>query len=947
MADRVFVSPGVYTSERDLTFVTRQVGVTTLGLVGETTQGPAFQPIFIGNYNEFQSFFGGLNAEKVKTTGAPKYELPYIAKSYLAESNQLFVTRILGLSGFDAGLSWGITLDAALDSTTTGVTSNNTYSSSFLTYSATTGGTLLSVTSNDALIQSLYDNGLLDAKLSFLPSADTGDTSSSAAVFQKDNDTFSGAAFTIYVSSTGTSGTNITGDTTGTTVHYSGTGYSDVENKLVALLRSRGSYDADENINFEITGSTDIGFDTGVTTAETDGKGNFGITGTSTASGAFSYNLSFDNTKKNYLSRVLGRTAQDGKTALFVEELFGGMFDDLYDSNKIRGINIDSLIDYLDDFDDYKQEYKPAVTPWVVSELRGTNLLRLFRLWTISDGNAANSQFKISISNIRLDLRTFDIVVRAYNDTDARPVILERFVNCTMEPTSNNYVAKRVGTLNGDFASRSNYILIEMDEESDTSDAFPAGFIGFPIRDYQENGNTAVQSPTIEYKKTYGTFENKRKFFLGLSETVGIDQDFFDYKGQPEGDSIIWTGLTKGFHMDLGATGATIDNVNIVIDNSGNTYSPVYFFDTGNAEFRTESGVQGTDYEKVFARKFTFAPYGGFDGWDVYRTQRTNLNKYTINGTGGIAGGPDGSKVFANRAQTNGDNGLNSDYYAYLEAIRTFNNPEAVNINVFSTPGIDTFNNSSLVEETIEIMEQDRADSFYIVTTPDTDASGDVLLVEDVIDTLDGQFDSSYTATYWPWVQINDTENGVFIYVPPTRDVVRNIALTDNISFPWFAVAGIQRGDVSAIKARKKLTLSDRDTLYDGRVNPIATFTTEGIKIFGNKTLQIKDTALNRINVRRLLLQARKLISAVSVRLLFEQNDDIVRNQFLSLVNPILDNIRAERGLTDFRVVLDDSPESIDRNELVGKIFLKPTRALEFIQLEFVIVNTGASFDDI
>jgi hypothetical protein len=544
-------------------------------------------------------------------------------------------------------------------------------------------------------------------------------------------------------------------------------------------------------------------------------------------------------------------------------------------------------------------------------------------------------------------LRAFDISVRAYNDTDARPVILERFVNCTMDPTSNNYVAKRVGTLNGDFASRSNYILVEMDEESDTSDAFPAGFVGFPIRDYQTNSNTSVLSPNIEYKQTYGTFENKRKFFLGLSDTVGIDQDFFDYKGEPEGDSTIWTGLTKGFHMDVDATGATIDNVSIVIDNSGNTYSPVYLFDTGNAEFRTEAGVQGTDYEKVFARKFTFAPYGGFDGWDVYRTRRTNLNKYTINGTGGIAGGPDGTNVFANRALTNGDNGLTSDYYAYLEAIRTFDNPEAVNINVFSTPGINTFDNSSLVEETIEMVEQDRADSFYIVTTPDTDASGDVLLVDDVVDTLDGQFDSSYTATYWPWVQINDEENGVFIYVPPTRDVVRNIALTDNISFPWFAVAGIQRGDVRAIKARKKLTLSDRDTLYDGRVNPIATFTTEGIKIFGNKTLQIKDTALNRINVRRLLLQARKLISAVSVRLLFEQNDDIVRNQFLSLVNPILDNIRAERGLTDFRVVLDDSPESIDRNELVGKIFLKPTRALEFIQLEFVIVNTGASFDDI
>tara|TARA_Y100001938_G_C7918736_1_gene343311 strand:- start:179 stop:730 length:552 start_codon:yes stop_codon:yes gene_type:complete len=183
--------------------------------------------------------------------------------------------------------------------------------------------------------------------------------------------------------------------------------------------------------------------------------------------------------------------------------------------------------------------------------------------------------------------------------------------------------------------------------------------------------------------------------------------------------------------------------------------------------------------------------------------------------------------------------------------------------------------------------------------------------------------------------------------MPSTRDVVRNIALTDNIAFPWFAVAGVQRGDVDAIKARVKLTQTDRDTLYDGRINPIATFASEGVKIWGNKTMQIKDSALNRINVRRLLLQARKLISAVSIRLLFEQNDDVVRNQFLSLVNPILDNIRSERGLTDFRVVLDSDPESIDRNELNGKIYLKPTRALEFISVEFNIVPTGASFDDI
>ena len=948
MADKVFVSPGVYTSEKDLTFVTRQVGVTTLGLVGETTIGPAFQPIFVSNYDEFTSFFGGLNATKIKDTGAPKYELPYIAKSYLSQTNQLFVSRILGFSGYDAGLAWGITLDAALDGTTSGATGGGGANASLISFTASTGTSvaITSLSSTDPLVQSLWDAGLLTSQLAYLAAAATGTTASIGPVFEKNGNTFSGLTLTNTLSTKSNSGGAAIGVCSGVTTHYSGTGYSNIENKIVSLLRSRGTVDSDEIMRHELTGFTNVGFNTNVTAAATDPKGDFGLTGTSTSQGAFTYSLSFDKTKKNYLPRVLGTGAQDGQTALYVEEMFDNMFEDYVTDEKVRGINIDALINYSDDFDDYLTEYQPAVTPWVVSELRGSNLLRLFRLWTISDGNAANKQFKISIKNIKLDDKEFDVEIRAYGDTDAKPVVLERFTRLTMDPTSNNYIAKRIGTLDGDFASRSTYVLVELEEESDTSDAFPGGFLGFPIRDYQTNSNSTVQSPSIEYKQTYGTFENKRKFYLGLSDTKGIDQDFFDYKGVPENDDLsMWTGLTNGFHMDIGATGATIDNVEIVINSTGGTYSPVYKFDTGDWAFRTESDVVGGPYEKVYARKFTFAPYGGFDGWDIYRTKRTNTDRYTINGTRGKDGLLSG--VFANRALTNGDAGINSDYYAYLEGIWTFQNPEATNINVFSTPGIDTTYNTNLVEEAIEMVEQDRADSLYIVTTPDTDASGDVMLPEDVVDQLDGQFDSNYTATYWPWVQINDAENNVYIYVPPTRDVVRNIALTDNISFPWFAVAGVQRGDVQAIKARKKLTLAERDTLYDGRINPIATFASEGIKIWGNKTLQVKDTALNRINVRRLLLQARKLISAVSIRLLFEQNDDVVRNQFLSLVNPILDNIRSERGLTDFRVVLDDSPELIDQNTLCGKIFLKPTRALEFICVEFNIMNTGASFDDI
>lgn len=948
MAGKVFVSPGFYSSERDLTFVTRQVGVTTLGLVGETTQGPAFQPIFVSNYDDFKSFFGGQNATKIKDNGAPKYELPYIAKSYLSKSNQLFVTRVLGLSGYDAGKAWGITLSASLDLDTLGVSVPETPYLSLIEFVADENGEITSLTSSDSVLQSLWNNGVIG--FDFLASSAVGPLDDISLTTQKNGLVFEGVEVTNFeLLSSNSDANGTTGVTSGVTVQYSGTGYSDVEGKLVTLLRSRGRYNPSEVLVYDIDDIDDVDFGAFPNSAENNPLGDFSLVGTSVFSGPFTHSLSLDRTKQNYITRVLGRTAQDSNTSLFVEEIYDSMFSNFVAEGKVLGINIEpsnDLVKYPEAFVNYNNEYQPAVTPWVVSELRGTNLLRLFRLWTISDGDSANTQFKVSITNIRPDLRQFDIEIRAYNDSDDRPVILERFSRCSMNPNDNGYIAKRIGTIDGEFVSRSNYVLVELEEESDTFDAFPAGFVGYPVRDYTLDGNSDVQFPEVEYKREYGIFENKRKIYLGMNNTVGIDTDLFKYKGTPNTSALnMWTGLTKGFHMDVDATGATIDNVSIVINNNGDTYSPIFEFETGNAPFRNEFDIQGTDYEKIFARKFTMVPYGGFDGWDVYRTRRTNTDRYIVSGIGGQEGLNSG--VFQNRSLSNGDNGINSDYYAYLEAIWTFKNPEETNITVFATPGIDTFDNTNLVEETIEMIEQDRADSLYIVTTPDTDASGDVLLPEDVVGQLDGRFDSNYTATYWPWVQFDDTENNVFIWLPPTKDVVRNIALTDNIAFPWFAVAGVQRGDVNAIKARTQLTLVDRDILYDNRINPVATWASEGVKIWGNKTMQVKETALNRINVRRLLLQTRKLISAVSIRLLFEQNDDIVRNQFLALVNPILDNIRSERGLTDFRVVLDNDPESIDRNELCGRIFLKPTRSLEFICVEFNVMPTGASFEDV
>jgi RNA recognition motif-containing protein len=491
-----------------------------------------------------------------------------------------------------------------------------------------------------------------------------------------------------------------------------------------------------------------------------------------------------------------------------------------------------------------------------------------------------------------------------------------------MNPDLPGYVAKKVGTSDGEYELRSKYIMLSMADNHPT-DAFPSGFKGF-----KNNGSfgSTGKLGSVLYKTEYYTagdvisYESNgtpvlssgdkvRKVSLGLSSQVGIDRDLLKYKG------VGATTETFGFHLSTNASTIT-----------GTTFQTTPY----NLE-----GADKGDLENINFRKFTFAVFGGFDGWDIYRNVRTNGDGYIFGKPTYVSGHTTNGGVFSS---TSG----NSDYYAYLNGINTFSNPEAIDINVFATPGINFFDHSSLVTQAIDMIENDRADSLYIINSPN------VTTADEVIDDLDSvALDTNYSATYWPWIQVRDADNATQLYIPPTGEVVKNIALTDNVSYPWFAVAGYSRGLVNAIKAYKKLTLDERDDLYKNRINPIATFSDTGTIIWGNKTLQVRESALDRINVRRLLLRARKLISAVAVRLLFEQNDEQVRNEFLRLVNPILESIKKERGLYDFRVTVSNDPEDIDANTLRGKIYIKPTRSLEFIDVEFIITPTGASFENI
>jgi hypothetical protein len=585
----------------------------------------------------------------------------------------------------------------------------------------------------------------------------------------------------------------------------------------------------------------------------------------------------------------------------------------------------------------------------------------------------------LSILNISFANGTFDVVVRNYYDTDESPVVLEKFTNCSMDPSLNNYIAKKIGSSDGEFVLNSKYIMVEYNVDAPV-DALPCGFEGYKSRQYagaktgfpiyktkydypgELVGNPPFGIPDgTDFPKT-SPGDNVRRTYLGISDKIGYDSDFFQYKGKQgpldpcedtSGDD--WSFLSKGFHMDSGAT--------VVLIPSGYTTSGESAFEVGDASFNSEPVNASSPYYRLFSRKFSLLVQGGFDGWDIYRETRTNGDSFQVgqrgflNGACATARYPNATGAGMFKLITVGDNTqdwANTDYYAYLLGIRTFANPEANNINVFATPGIDWSNNSNLVEEAIEMVEFDRADSIYLCTTPDinlfvqTFTAEDLIYPQDAVDSLEQTgIDSNYTATYYPWVLTRDTVNNTQIYIPPTAEVCRNLALTDNIAFPWFASAGYTRGIVNAVKARKKLTQEDRDTLYKGRINPIATFSDVGTVIWGNKTLQIRESALDRLNVRRLLLQARKLISAVAVRLLFEQNDAKVRQDFLDAVNPILDSIRRDRGLYDFRVTVSSSAEDLDRNQLVGKIYVKPTKSLEFIDIEFLITPTGASFDNI
>jgi hypothetical protein len=572
---------------------------------------------------------------------------------------------------------------------------------------------------------------------------------------------------------------------------------------------------------------------------------------------------------------------------------------------------------------DFSQDIQHASTPYIQSQLISGERHNLFRLHTLGDGSNYNKEYKVSIFNVRAagsvnstDYALFSIAIRGYSDTDKRKVVLETYNNINLDPASPNYIKKVIGdrnvtidangkqTENGDYVNRSKFVRVECVEEG----SFPITAGPFAHAEYINpiyDGTDETVIPAVIFSTGSGDNNSSNSInFSGIdleSATVKIDNN--NYLAP------IPASATKGantvFAFDAAFTA--------IVGGSVSTKNFGYEL-TGSA---------AVDKNK---RQFTVGFQGGFDG--ISPTVKSA--KYGDSEWG--AGNAQGFNLSTSTA---------SGSIAYVKGINSVSNPDDFDINLVSAPGVVRRLHSYVFDKITDMVEA-REDAFFI---------GDVTDGGDSISQAVSQgsaVDSNYVGTYYPWVKTIDRNTNKLTAVPPSVLMPGIYAANDAIAAEWFAPAGLNRGGiVGAVSVLNRLTHAERDSLYEGKINPIAAFPGEGIVAFGQKTLQDRASALDRINVRRLMIKVKKYIASTSRYLVFEQNTAQTRGKFLNTVNPYLEGIQQRQGLYAFRVVMDESnntPDVIDRNILAGQIFLQPTKTAEFIVLDFNILPTGASF---
>jgi len=610
------------------------------------------------------------------------------------------------------------------------------------------------------------------------------------------------------------------------------------------------------------------------------------------------------------------------------------------------------------------------------------------------------------------DYGTFSVVIRALGDDDSAVQVMERFDKLTLDPGAPNFIARKIGDqytkwdsqakrlrTYGMYPNQSKFVYVEMDSavEDAGTDAIllPFGYFGPPkFKTVSGAFGTASYGQKSSYVKNpdhffiTGAIGSDAANFLsgggnnvaignnmGANTTVmtgslafpsvrlrvsasdgGLSNPTNAYFGMDSSRTAASTRSDRSvadFHRRLygdygaGGTAATTAGVDdfayvFSLDDVVALSSTKYYYQSGSRVLGT-SATSGSYVNLLNAGydRFTAPFFGGFDGFDITKPDPV------YNGAMGASSTEANSYV----------------YHTWKRAIDTVSDPEQVDMNLLAAPGLTLAGLTTHMVNTCE----DRADALAVIDLPDvyTPAHEGYKSSKDARITTtptlaanalrDRRIDSSYGCTFYPWVQTSDA-SGRLLWIPPSVAMLGVLASSERASDIWFAPAGFNRGGLSEGAAgipvtavTERLISKDRDVLYEARINPIASFPSSGIVVFGQKTLQERPSALDRINVRRLVIYLKKQISILSTQILFEQNVQATWTRFKGLVEPFLANVLTGFGITDYRLILDEStttPDLIDQNVMYAKIMIKPARAIEYIAIDFVIASTGASFDD-
>ena len=1009
MSELTYSSAGVGTREIDLSQPSRlgPQGIPAC-VIGTSLRGPAFVPVTIGDFKEFVAQFGESDGEKYA---------PLAVNEWLKNAQSLTFVRTLGVgTGTGADITAGFVAGDALPVTSTGLVTAGTAKNNYATGTSAGTSHLISAYMTDTAGSAvLADAGVTETIYTPLATTFASSSTTGLTITETSGDTITWtpaggslvtfsyttswdtiAGYTLVVdSSGGATDVSVTiTDTSGATEELNGivptyagssahtlTAFSGGVDSTCALV-ARAVVMIPYGVTMTVAGYTDA-TKTSVMTLNTYVPSGDAATAVVTA-----ITFSLDPTSAYYIANVLNTDP------LLVEEK-GHLLYTHYeiDENQAAvapvGATLTQMIVTEDvgadaKYKTFEQRFNHAKTPWVKSQSFGSDKFKLFKVHALSDGEFENSNIKISIINLRYDKNgsfgTFDLVVRDFNDTDAGQKQIERFSSLNLDPTSSNFISKKIGDkrtffnfdnptqqlqTSGTYDNVSKYIRIEVSDDVSQSQ-IPVNAVPFGHEAYEEMivsvapGNidgtvVAAKNLPTPYRQNVavGLLLSKKSYSkLHWGVQFSKVQDVAEPNALLTQSSIV-KNLVKflpngTLNTIVSRTGHEFSLENIeanVKDLDGDATERA--IDWKESNYRYDSVLDGTTSVTRFLlatdvtgstnssfAKFTMLMQGGFDGTNIFREQKAKMQN--------------AATVWEMEDASNQGGTSGPTVVSYRKALDVITSKSDVEIQILAVPGI---RHSAVTQYAIDAVES-RFDALFIADILEKDSNNETKLLDSQITDvgftiaqfISEGFDSSFAAAYFPDVIMTDPITKTQMNVPPSVAVLGAIALNDSLAHPWYAPAGFTRGALKSVEdTLASFSRANLDSLYEAKINPITSFPGTEVVIWGQKTMLQAASSLDRVNVRRLLITIRRSVKNIALGFLFEPNRSETLAAFEAKVNPLLQSIQEKAGLDRYKVKIDTETTTqmdVENNTLRGKIYIQPTKTAEFISLDFVVSNT-------